>query len=669
MTGLIDISRSDTVALVGLNNPPVNAASFELRIALNQAVRRLDADPAVLVIALYGMGRGFIAGADIREFGQPPRDPLLPEVCITLESCTTPVISVLHGATLGGGLEVALATHGRIALPDVQLGFPEVSLGLLPGAGGTQRAPRLIGIPAALDLITSARRIEAKEALSLGLVDRIEAGTARDVALAMARAVLTGDLRTQPTAARKTVPNPEALDAAANRAARSPLFAPARCVEAVAASTGALFQGLAQERDLFTACMASPQRSGLIHAFFAERAVTKIPEASARPLAIAQVGVVGAGTMGRGIAAALLIAGLPVTLIEPDPVAQIAAQEWIAETLAGAVQRGKLTAEAAETARNGLRTSPDLSALAEVDLVIEAAFEDMGVKSRIFATLDKVCKPGALLATNTSYLDIDEIAAATERPGDVLGLHFFSPAHIMRLLEVVVARHTTPEAVATGFALAKRLRKVAVRAGVCDGFIGNRMLAVTRAEADKMVLDGAHPARIDAALEAAGFAMGPFAVSDLAGLDIGQAGRKRRGEVAPVADALCAQGWLGRKTGRGYYDYADGARLANPELAPILAEVRGDAPSNLTPDDIVTRYLSAMAAEGARLVEDGIALRPIDVDAVQLFGYGFPRHLGGPMHWADTQGLDVLVRAQGTAAPAIWGDLAAKGRKLADLNS
>lgn len=637
MADIVEATRHGAAALVALNNPPVNAASHALRAALVETVERLDADPEVQVIVLYGAGRGFIAGADIREFGKPPQAPWLPDVCTGLETCATPLVSVLHGATLGGGLEVALATHARVALPDVTLGFPEVGLGILPGAGGTQRAPRLIGIPAALDLIVSGRRIGAETALKMGLVDRISEGTPEAVALALASDVLAGRITPRRTGNLVTPSNPEALAAARDKLRDGLLFAPPRCVDAVAASTQPLAEGLARERALFEECMASPQRAALIHAFFAERAVAKIPEAEAPPRPTTSVGVVGGGTMGRGIAAALLMAGLPVALVETDPQARSAAETWIAHTLSGAVERGKLSTQKAAQARQALHMDTSLTALAQVDLVIEAAPEDLAIKSALFAELDRICQPQAVLATNTSYLDINAIAAATRRPAQVIGLHFFAPAHIMRLLEVVVADHTSAETVATGFKLAKTLRKVAVRAGVCDGFIGNRMLTATRAEAEALVLEGASPTEVDAALEAAGFAMGPFAVSDLSGLDIAQAARRRRGTKAPLPDALCARGWYGRKAGQGYYRYSDGARQPNPELDPLLDSLRTNPPRALPPEEIVSRYLRAMATEGARIVDEGIALRPVDVDAVQLFGYGFPRHLGGPMHWAETQ--------------------------------
>ncbi|WP_424971336.1 3-hydroxyacyl-CoA dehydrogenase NAD-binding domain-containing protein [Dinoroseobacter sp. S76] len=666
MPGPVTVTKTGKVARIALNNPPVNAASHALRLALTEVVQSLDADPEVAVIALYGEGRGFIAGADIREFGKPPQAPLLPEVCLVLERCATPVISILHGATLGGGFEVALATHARIALPGALFGFPEVTLGILPGAGGTQRAPRLAGLAPSLDLITTGRRIGADDALGYGLIDQIREGTPADLALEMAEAVLSGDLPTRVTAAQEVAADPAALDAARAKAEASPLFAPLKCVEAVAASALPLDEGLARERALFDDCMASPQRAALIHAFFAERAVTKIPEAEATQRDIHTTGVLGAGTMGRGIATALLMAGLPVTLVEPNKTVRAEALDWIRKTLDGAVTRGKLASADDTLAR--LQIATDLDALAQVDLVIEAVFEDLDLKQEVFRKLDATCKPGAILATNTSYLDINLIAAATARPADVIGLHFFSPAHIMRLLEVVVARDTAPDVVRTGFALAKRLRKIAVHAGVCDGFIGNRMLARVRAEADALVLEGATPWEVDAALEATGFAMGPFAVSDLAGLDIGQAGRQRRGEVAPVSDALCAKGWFGRKTGRGYYLHDGKSRTPNPDVEPLIEAARSTPPRSFSPEEITTRYLTAMAAEGAQILSEGIALRPIDIDAVTLFGYGFPRHLGGPMHWADAEGLGTLIDRLGSGAPEILQQLHLEGRKLADLN-
>jgi 3-hydroxyacyl-CoA dehydrogenase len=453
----------------------------------------------------------------------------------------TPVVAILHGAALGGGLEVALAAHARVAIEGVTLGFPEVTLGILPGAGGTQRAPRLIGIAAALDLIVSGRRIGAAEALDLGLVDRVVADDPRARALAAAEEVIAGTLPTRRTGTLSVTPDAAAIATTADRLRQRQghLFAPHRCVQAVAASTLPLADGLARERALFQECLDSPQRAGLIHAFFAERAVTRIPEAGTPPRPVESVGVVGGGTMGSGIATALLLAGLPVTLVERDAEAAARARATVAANLDGAVDRGKMTAQARDHAlAERLTPATDMAALAGADLIVEAAFEDPAVKQAIFAALDAVAKPGAVLASNTSYLDIDAIAAATRRPADVLGLHFFSPAHVMKLVEVVPGKATAADAVTTGFALAKRLGKVAVRAGNATGFIGNRMLSAWRTASEAMVLAGAAPAEIDAAVERWGVAMGPFRVSDLAGLDIAAAARAaRRAAGLPVHPA------------------------------------------------------------------------------------------------------------------------------------
>ena len=686
---VITVERAGPVALVRIDNPPVNAAGHAVRAGLMTAVAALEADMDVRAIALYAAGRTFIAGADIREFGRPPEDPWLPAVCNALEACAKPVVAVLHGTTLGGGLEVALGCHYRIGVPGLKVGLPEVTLGILPGAGGTQRAPRLAGIAFALEMITSGRQVPAEEALEAGLIDEIRDGEPRDIALAAGAEAADGRIETRRTGALEAAPDDDAIaEMRARMARRHPLlFSPHKCVDAVAAATKPIEEGLAIERALYEECQASPQRAGLVHAFFAERAVAKVPEAAHAPREIGRAGVIGAGTMGSGIATALLLAGYPVTLAEVNPEALARGRGTVEKNLAGAVQRGKLTEAGREAALARLETATDLSALADADLVVEAAFEEMGVKKEIFGTLDRVLKPGAVMATNTSYLDIDEIAAATSRPEDVLGLHFFSPAHVMKLLEVVVAAKTAPEVAATGFALGKTLRKVAVRSGVCDGFIGNRIMQHYRKAADHMLLDGADFDRIDAALEAFGFAMGPFRVQDLAGLDIGWTYRKRHAATRPpeeryvaIGDRLCEEGWFGRKTGRGYYLHEDGDTRPNPDAQAIVAGERaraGITPRSFTDEEIVARYMAAMIAEAARVVEDGTALRPIDVDAVLLFGYGFPRFRGGPMHYADSVGLPELVqRIEGYAAedahfwqvPPLLRKLADTGGRFADLN-
>jgi 3-hydroxyacyl-CoA dehydrogenase len=688
ITEVIHIEHMGEIALICIDNPPVNAVNHAARVGLQNAVEQLNADTAVKVIAIYGAGRTFIAGADIREFGKPSAAPILPAVCTTLENSDKPVISVLHGTTLGGGLELALSTHARIAIEGLKVGLPEVLLGILPGAGGTQRLPRLIGIPAALEMITTGRHIPATEALALGLVDRITTGDPREAAITATNDVLTGTLKTRRTGLLATKPDDTALTQMSDKLrAKGHLFSPLKCVGAIAASTGDLTEGLMLERQLFTECLHSPQSAGLIHAFFSERAVAKIPEAKATPREIATIGVIGGGTMGSGIATSALLAGLSVVLAE---VADEALQRGIAtiiKNLDGAVKRGKLRAEKYDATLAALSASTDMGGLADADIVIEAAYEDMAVKKEIFAKLDTICKQGAVLATNTSYLDINEIASATNRPEDVIGLHFFSPAHVMRLLEVVVADKTAPEVIATGFALAKRLRKIAVRAGVCDGFIGNRILAHYKMVADYIVMDGASPQDVDEALEGFGFAMGPFKVGDLAGLDIGWATRKRKAPTRspderyiPISDRICENGWFGRKTGQGYYVYDGKFSTPNPEVAKIIDTERLKADitvQTFAQDEIVDRYMTAMISEAARVLEDGIALRPIDVDAVFLFGYGFPRHRGGPLHYADTIGATELVRrikAYANDDPHYWKPptllekMVADGSTFADMN-
>jgi len=686
----VQTSRQGEIGLIALDNPPVNALGAGLRQGLVRAIEELNVDPDIRVIALFGAGRSLSSGADISEFGKPPVPPRLSDVLDGIEASATPVVAVLHGPTLGGGLELALAAQARVALPGATLGLPEVTLGLIPGAGGTQRLPRLIALESAIDLVTSGRKVSVEEALALGIVDRVMEAAPREAALAAAQALLSGDLATRRTGEIALDPDPQILTAARNRLGmkRPALPAMLKALDAIAASGRPIAEGIAVERAFFNELRKSPERQGLVHAFNAERAVRKIPEANETPRHIDSAGVIGGGTMGVGIATALIRAGVPVTLIETAPEHAEAARAAVAKNLAGAVKRGKLTPEARDALMVSLTAATDLAALAPVDLVVEAVFEDMAVKIDIFGKLDNICKPGAVLGTNTSYLDVNEIAAATARPEDVIGLHFFSPAHIMRLLEVVVADRTAPDTVATAFALAARMKKVAVRSGVCDGFIGNRILAHYRKAADYMLLDGASFEQIDRALESFGFAMGPFAVGDLAGLDIGWATRKRKAPTRPpeerhvaIADRICEQGWFGRKTGKGYYLYETGSPcVPNPQALAIVASERqasGITPRAFSDDEIVARYMTAMICEAARVVEDGIALRPIDVDAVMLFGYGFPRHLGGVLNYADRIGAAALVAdiecysqedPHYWQVPALLRGLAEHGRDFAGMN-
>ena len=654
------------VLVVGIDHPPVNALSVDVRRGLVEAIEAAQADPAVTAVLIVGAGRNFIAGADIREFGKPPLAPLLPTVCNRIEACPKLVVAAIHGAALGGGLEIALAAHYRLAVRGAKLGLPEVQLGLLPGAGGTQRTPRLIGAAAALDLMLSGRHARAEEALQLGLIDRL--GATDDVlgeGLAYVRELLAAHAAVRPTRAASALSDAgvDAMRAAVEAARKETatrargLFSPMKIIDAVeAAFTLPFDEGLALERRLFVECLESPQRAGLVHAFFAEREVAKAPETkAATPRAVATIGVVGGGTMGAGIAVAVLDAGLPVTMIERDDEALARGRAHVERVYDGLIAKGRIKTDAKAAALARFTGSTSYEALAQADLVIEAVFEDMAVKKAVFSELDRVCKRGAVLATNTSYLDIDEIAGATSRPADVIGLHFFSPANIMKLLEIVVPARVSADVVATAFELARQLRKVPVRAGVCDGFIGNRLLAVYRTAADYLMEDGASPYQIDRAMREFGYPMGPYQVVDLAGGDIGWAARKRRAPTrdprmryVEIADRLCERGWFGQKTGRGFYRYEPGARTGapDPEVEAIVEAERlrvGISARSFTDDEIVRRLMCAIINEAANVVREGIALRPLDVDITLIYGYGFPRYRGGPMKYADMLGLPTVL--------------------------
>ena len=684
---IVRIEREGEIGLVCLTNPPVNALGVALRTAVYGALQELLRDANIKAIVLYGEGRLFSAGADIKDFDRTAETPTLPELLKALNDSSKPVIAALHGVAFGGALELALAAHLRIGIEGLRVGLPEVKLGLLPGAGGTQRLPRLVGLSGALDIIVSGREIADTEALELGILSRLEDGSARDAGLRAARDELQGTLDTPATDSLSVVPDQAAIDAARNRFAKG-LNAPLRAIDAIEASTLPIDEGLPVERALFMKLMQGEERAGLVHAFFAERATAKIPEQNAPLRAVTSVGVVGGGTMGVGIATAFSIAGFPVQLVETQADRAAQAQTAIESNLDGALKRGKLSESAHQGAQASLTCSSDLNQLTEVDLVIEAIFEDINAKTELFVTLDQLCKQGAILATNTSYLDINAIAAVTSRPEDVIGLHFFSPAHIMRLLEVVVAKKTAPELVSTCFALARKIRKIPVRSEVCDGFIGNRILTRYRQVVEYLLLDGADFEQIDNAMEAFGFAMGPFAVFDLAGLDIARATRQRKAATRPaeerysrVADLICDQSWFGRKTGQGYYLYDGSKRLGpNPDAIDIVTSERaklGITPCSFSDQDIVACCLTSMIMEGARVLEEGIALRPVDIDAVELFGYGFPRHRGGPMHMADQMGLDTVIsRIEAYASvdayfwqvPPLLYEMRKSGLHFADLN-
>ena len=557
---LVQTQQQGPVLVVSINNPPVNALGQGVRAGLLAAVEQLEQDAALKAMLIVGQGKAFIAGADIREFGKPPMAPALPDVLNRMETGSKLVVAAIHGPALGGGLEVAMATHFRVALAGAKLGLPEVNLGLLPGAGGTQRSPRLMGVKAATELMLSGQHLSAKAALAAGLVDKLAEGDDPLVAgLAYVNELLARGVpprRTRDLAIADKAAALAELDAIALESVKKTrgLFSPAKIIECVRAAVELPFeQGLKRERELFLECLNSPQRQGLVHAFFAERETATIPEAkAAAPRALASIAVIGGGTMGAGITVSALDAGLSVVMVERDAESIARGQKNVEKVYDGLIARGRMTAEAKAATMARYTPSTSYDAIKHVDLVIEAVFEDIEVKKAVFKELDRVCKSGAVLATNTSYLDIDAIAAVTSRPQDVIGLHFFSPANIMKLLEIVVPSKVAPDVVVTSFELAKRMKKVPVRAGVCDGFIGNRILSVYREAANYVLEDGASPYDIDAAVRGFGYPMGPFQVSDLAGGDIGWATRKRKAATrdpkaryVEVADRIAERGWYG----------------------------------------------------------------------------------------------------------------------------
>jgi 3-hydroxyacyl-CoA dehydrogenase len=652
----VAVTRRGEVGLIEIENPPVNAIAQPVRIELLAAIEALDADDRIRVILVHGRGRHFIAGADVHEFDALPRPPLLNDVLQRLEACGKPVVAALHGTTLGGGAELALASHYRCAARDLSFGLPEIKLGLLPGSGGTVRLPRVVGIGKALELMTGGTPVAFDVARALGIVDReiegdLLAGAldyARELARSGARPRRVCDLPLDgPPSPGYFADYRRSLPPAAAR-----LPATARIVEAVeAAATQPFRTALARARVLFEECRVSTESRALRHLFFAERGA-----ATPGSREITRVGIIGSGTMGSGIAISAASAGFEVTLVDTKPTAVEAGLARIRTTFDESARKGRMSAEAAAAAAGRVTSATDLGALGDADLVIEAVFENLAVKREVFARLGVVCRAGAVLATNTSTLDVDAIAAASGRAAEVVGMHFFSPANVMRLLEVVRGRATDPEVVATALAVARRLGKVAVVVGNCFGFVGNRMLYAYGRERELMLLEGALPEGIDRALEAFGMAMGPNAVGDLAGLDIGYQVRREWRERPDdprfyrVSDLLVEQGRLGQKSGRGFYRYEPNARRGTPDRE-VAALIRAEAarlriaPRVIDDAEIVERCMLALVNEGARILDEGIAARSADIDVIWCNGYGYPRSRGGPMFYADTLGLpQVLAR-------------------------
>jgi 3-hydroxyacyl-CoA dehydrogenase len=656
------------VAVITLDNPPVNGLGYDTRCAVADGMERAQADAAVKAIVLAGAGKAFSGGADIKEFGSPKAiaEPNLLSLIKLMEASSKPVVAAVHSVCMGGGLELALGCHYRVAAPGTNVALPEVKIGLVPGAGGTQRLPRVLGVETALNMIVSGEPVKSEllaQVPGQKLFDRIVDGDLLDGAVKFAQEV--ADARPLPLVRDLKVkhPNPDAYFQFARntvKAMAKNFPAPARCVDCVEQSLKArsIDDGLRHERDAFLALMMTPECKALRHAFFAERAASKIPDVpeDTPQRKIEQVAVIGAGTMGGGITMNFLNAGIPVTMLEMKADALERGVATIRKNYEAQVKKGKLKQDKYEQRMALLKTTLSYADLKDADLIIEAVFEEMGVKESVFKQLDEVAKPGAILASNTSTLDVNKIASFTKRPQDVVGMHFFSPANVMKLLEVVRGDKTAKDVLATVMAVAKKIRKTAVVSGVCDGFIGNRMIEQYSRQAGFLLEEGATPQQVDRAVEKWGMAMGPFRMGDLAGNDIGWAIRKRRYVEKPhlryskTADLLCELGRYGQKTGAGWYDYQAGKRdaIPSPVVEQMIANHRktlGITPRKISDDEIVHRLVYALVNEGAQLLEEGIASKASDIDMVYLTGYGFPLHRGGPMNYADTVGLFNVVQA------------------------
>jgi 3-hydroxyacyl-CoA dehydrogenase len=657
ITQSVDLDRRGRVAVLTVNNPPVNALSQHVRQGLRDGLKQAAADGGVAAIVITCAGRTFIAGADITEFGKPPKEPSLHEVLDLIESSPKPVVAAIHGTALGGGLEVTLACHYRVGAKTARFGLPEVKLGILPGAGGTQRLPRVVGVPKALSMIVSGDPIGADEALKVGLIDDIVDGDHTAAAVTFAEKVVAEkrplkkirDLDEKVAAVRG---KPEVFAEFRKSVARQTrgFRAPENCIKAVEAAVNLPFdQGLKRERELFQELITSPESKAQRYFFFAEREAAKIPDvpADTKSRDIRKAAVLGAGTMGGGIAMNFANAGIPVTVVEVAQEALDRGLGVVRKNYEATASRGRLTMPDVEKRMGLISGTTDWSKIADADIVVEAVFEEMPIKKEVFAKIDGICKPGAVLATNTSTLDVDEIASATRRPDDVIGMHFFSPANVMRLLEVVRGKKSAKDVIATAMGVGRRIAKVPVLVGVCYGFVGNRMLHQRGREAEKLILEGALPHEVDRVLTDFGFPMGPFAMGDLAGLDVGWRIRKGKGVKSAVADRICELGRFGQKTGAGYFRYEKGDRtpIPDPDVEKIIVEVaseQGITRRKIGEAEILARLLYPMVNEGAKILEEKIAIRASDIDVIWVYGYGWPVYRGGPMFWADQVGLKTI---------------------------
>ena len=657
ITDMVDLETRDGVAVLTINNPPVNALSHGVRLGLRDGIKQAHEDDAVKAIVIHCAGRTFIAGADITEFGKPPKEPGLHGVLDLIEGGPKPVVAAIHGTALGGGLEVTLACHYRVGIASARFGLPEVKLGLLPGAGGTQRLPRVVGVEKALEMITSGNPIGGDEALAVGLVDELVAGDLADGAVAFANKVVAEgrplkkirDLDEKIAAVRGKLEVFEKFRKSIARRTRG-FEAPEANIQCVEAAVNLPFdEGLKRERELFMQLMTGDQSKAQRYFFFAEREAAKIPDVpkDTPTIDVEQVAVLGAGTMGGGIAMNFLNAGYPVTLIETTQEALDRGLGVIRKNYENTAAKGRISQDDVEKRMGLITPSLSLTDARDADMVIEAVFENMDVKKDVFARLDQVCKSGAILATNTSTLDVNEIAESTNRPQDVIGAHFFSPANVMKLLELVRGEKTSDTTIATSMSIAKKIAKVPALVGVCYGFVGNRMLHQRGREAEKLMYEGAKLQDIDRVLFDFGFPMGPFAMGDLAGLDVGWRIRKETGAKSPVADRLCEMGRFGQKTGAGYFKYEAGNRtpVPDPEVEQIIkeeAEKLGIQQRDIDEDEILDRLVLPMINEGAKILDEGIAIRASDIDVIWVYGYGWPVYRGGPMFYADLRGVGAI---------------------------